>query len=161
MAYGTNTGMTDWAASVGVTISDGADLDVARVHGTNYVNGPLFWSRYKGSPVDQYGDAFPRDGLSGVTGVPERVEFAAYAAGAHWLDDPSSLTSGSVSNNGSGAIASEAVDVIKVSYHAPMSDDGLAENAVIDNMPRFSDVEAYLTPFLSNGWYGRGTAFVI
>lgn len=158
MAYGDNTGLTAYATSTGRTVT--GDPDVLRLVASNYLDG-LYWDRYIGAPVDAYGEAWPRTGISGVTGIPERVENATYEAALLYDADPNALTSGSVSNNGSGAIASEKVDVISVSYHAPMNDDSMADDTVIDNAPRYSTVEAFLRPFLRSGWGASVAAFVV
>lgn len=158
MSYGTNAGLTAYATSTGRTVT--GDPDVLRLVASNYLDG-LYWDRYIGEPADTYGAAWPRTGITGVTGVPERVDNATYEAALLYDADPNALSSGSVSNNGSGAIASEKVDVISVSYHAPMDNDHLAGDAVIDNAPRYSAVEAYLRPFLRSGWGASVAAFVV
>lgn len=158
MAYGTNAGLTAYATSTGRTVT--GDPDVLRLVASNYLDG-LYWDRYIGEPVDTYGDAWPRTGITGVTTVPERVENATYEAALLYDADANALTTGSVSSNGSGAIASEKVDVISVSYHAPQGDDHLADDAVIDNAPRYSTVEAFLRPFLRSGWGANVAAFVV
>lgn len=159
MPYGTNAGLTAYATSTGRTVT--GDPDVMRLVASNYLDG-LYWTRFIGSPVDTYGDAWPRAGIDGVSSsvVPERVENATYEAALLYQADPNALSSGSVSNNGSGAIASEKVDVISVSYHAANTDT-LADDAVIDNAPRYSTVEALLRPFLRSGWGANVSVFVV
>lgn len=158
MAYGDNTGLTNYATSTGRTVT--GDPDVLRLVASNYLDG-LYWGRYIGYPVDAYGDAWPRTGVTGVTGVPERVENATYEAALLYDADPNALSSGSVSNNGSGAVTQEKIDVISVSYAAPMNDYNMANDSVIDNAPRYSSVEAYLRPFLRQGWGASAAAFVV
>lgn len=158
MSYGTNAGLTAYATSTGRTVA--GDPDVLRLVASNYLDG-LYWDRYIGAPVDAYGDAWPRTGITGVTGIPERVENATYEAALLYQADPNALTSGSVSNNGSGAVTQEKVDVISVSYAAPMNDDHMANDSVIDNAPRYSSVEAFLRPFLRQGWGAAAAAFVV
>jgi len=158
MAYGTNTGLTAYATATGRTLT--GDADVARTVASAYLDG-LYWDRYIGQPVDTYGDAWPRTGITGVTDVPERVADATYEAALLYDADPSALTSGSVSNNGSGVIASEKVDVLSVSYHAPMNDRSMADDSVIDNTPRYDTIEALLRPFLRQGWGAAAAAFVV
>lgn len=157
-SYGTNGGLTAYATSTGRTVT--GDPDVLRLVASNYLDG-LYWDRYIGQPVDAYGDAWPRTGIAGVTTVPERVEQATYEAALLYDADTGALSSGSVSNNGSGSVASEKVDVISVSYHAPMNDDSLADDTVIDNTPRYSSIEALLRPFLRQGWGAAAAAFVV
>jgi len=156
MAYGTNTGLTAYATATGRTLS--GDADVARYLATQYIDGVAFWDRYIGEPLDPYGNAFPRVGM---TDVPERVENATYEAALLYDADPSALTAGGVSNNGSGAVASEKVDVLSVSYHAPMNDRSMADDSVIDNTPRYDTIEALLRPFLRSGWGASVAAFVV
>lgn len=158
MAYGTNTGLTAYATATGRTLT--GDADVARTVASTYLDG-LYWDRYIGQPVDAYGDAWPRTGITGVTDVPERVEDATYEAALLYDADPSALTAGGVSNNGSGAVASEKVDVLSVSYHAPMNDRSMADDSVIDNTPRYDTIEALLRPFLRQGWGAAAAAFVV
>ena len=158
MAYGTNTGLTAYATATGRTIS--GDADVARTVASAYLDG-LYWDRYIGQPVDTYGDAWPRTGITGITDVPERVESATYEAALLYDADPSALTAGGVSNNGSGAVASEKVDVLSVSYHAPMNSDSMADDSVVDNTPRYDTIEALLRPFLRSGWGASVAAFVV
>lgn len=157
-SYGTNAGLTAYATSTGRTVT--GDPDVLRLVASNYLDG-LYWDRYIGQPVDAYGDAWPRTGITGVTTVPERVENATYEAALLYDADSGALTSGSVSNNGSGAVASEKVDVVSVSYHASMNDDSLADDTVIDNTPRYSSIEALLRPFLRHNWGADAAAFVV
>ena len=65
MAYGTDTGLEDWLASIGATDFPGtADLTVARVNGSNYIDA-VYGARFKGVPtggVEQL-DAWPRTGV--------------------------------------------------------------------------------------------------
>lgn len=157
-SYGDNSGLTAYATATGRTLS--GDPDIARRVASDYLDG-LYWDRYIGTPSDTYGDAWPRTGISGVTGVPERVDNATYEAALIWGADNSALTAGSTSNNGSGAVSREKVDVIEVSYHAPMNDDNLADDTVIDNAPRYDAVEAHLRPFLRQGWGANVSAFVV
>ena len=161
MAYGTNAGLTAYATASGRTFT--GDGDAAREVASKYINGKLFWDRWIGTPVSPYGDAWPRNGISGIlnTDIPTRVEEATYEAALIWADDPTALFSGSVSNNGSGAIASEKVDVLQVSYHAPMSDDSIAEATVIDNTPRFSQVEDCLGPLIRDFYGVSVSAFTV
>lgn len=161
MAYGSDQGLIDYATASGRTFT--GDATVARTVASKYINGKAFWDRWVGTPVDPYGDAWPRNGIQGVsnTTVPTRVEQATYEAALIWAENPTALQSGAVTNNGSGAIASEQVDVLRVSYHAPMSDDSIADATVIDNTPRFSQVEDCLGPFIRD-FYGASTsAFVV
>ncbi len=158
MVYGTNTGLDAYATATGRTLS--GDADVARTVASAYIDG-LYWSRFIGAPEDTYGDAWPRTGISGVTDVPERVENATYEAALLYDADSSALTAGGVSNNGSGAVASEKVDVLSVSYHAPMNDRSMADDSVIDNAPRYDTIEALLRPFLRSGWGASVAAFVV
>lgn len=158
MAYGTNTGLTDYAASVGKTLT--GDPDVARAMGTSYVDG-LFWDRLKGTPVDLYGDAWPRTGIEGVDGIPTRVEHATYEAALLWDADNDALSSGAVTNTGSGQVASEQVDVIKISYHAMATSASMANDAVIDNMPRYASIETLMRPFLKSGWSTGVAVFAV
>lgn len=158
MSYGDNTGLTNYATSTGRTVT--GDPDVLRLVASNYLDG-LYWNRYIGAPVDAYGDAWPRTGVTGVNGVPERVENATYEAALLYDADPNALSSGSVSNSGSGAVTQEKVDVISVSYAAPMNDYNMANDSVIDNAPRYSTIEAYLRPFLRQGWGASSAAFVV
>lgn len=157
-SYGTNGGLTAYATATGRTVT--GDPDVLRLVASNYLDG-LYWDRYIGQPVDTYGDAWPRTGITGVTTVPERVENATYEAALLYQADSNALSAGSVSNNGSGAVASEKVDVISVSYHAPMNDDSLADDTVIDNTPRYDVIEGLLRPFLRQGWGAAVAAFVV
>lgn len=156
--YGTNAGLTAYATATGRTVN--GNPDILRLEASNYLDG-LYWDRYIGQPADTYGDAWPRTGITGVTGVPERVELATYEAALLYDVDPNALKSGSVSNNGSGAIASEKIDVIGVSYHAPMNNHHMSDDSVIDNTPRYSSVEALLRPFLTQGWGAGASAFVV
>lgn len=158
MAYGDNTGLTAYATATGRTLT--GDADVLRNVASAYLDG-LYWDRYIGQPVDTYGDAWPRTGITGVTTVPERVENATYEAALLYDADPSALTAGGVSNNGSGAVASEKVDVISVSYHAPMNDRIVADDSVIDNAPRYDTIEALLRPFMRSGWGANVAMFVV
>ncbi len=158
MTYGTNSGLTDYATSTGRAVT--GDPDVLRLVASNYLDG-LYWERYIGIPVETYGAAWPRTGITGITDVPERVEQATYEAALLYDADANALSSGSVSNNGSGAVASEKVDVIQVGYHAPMNSRSMADDAVIDNVPRYSTVEALLRPFLKSGWGANVAAFVV
>ena len=158
MSYGTNAGLTAYAAATGRTVS--GNPDILRLAATTYLDG-LYWDRYIGAPVDTYGDAWPRTGITGVTGIPDRVENATYEAALLYDADPNALTSGSVSNNGSGAVTQEKVDVISVSYAAPMNDNHMANDSVIDNVPRYSTIEAFLRPFLRQGWGSSVAAFVV
>jgi hypothetical protein len=158
MAYGDNTGLAAYAASTGRTVT--GDPDVLRYVASAYLDG-LYWDRYIGQPVDTYGDAWPRTGITGVTTVPERVDNATYEAALLYDADPSALTAGGVSNNGSGAVASEKVDVLSVSYHAPMNSDSMADDSVVDNTPRYDTIEALLRPFLRSGWGASVAAFVV
>ena len=161
MAYGTAQGLTDYATLTGRTFTGNAA--VALQVASNYINGSAFWDRWIGEPVDQYGDAWPRSGITGVstTGIPDRVINAVYEAALIYAEDPNAFSSGSVTNNGSGAIASERVDVLSVSYHAPQDDSHLAEDTVIDNTPRYSAIEDLLTPFLSRFFGASVSAFVV
>jgi hypothetical protein len=158
MAYGTNAGLLAYAASTGRSFT--GDRDAARTVATAYLDG-LYWDRFIGSPVDTYGDAWPRTGITGVTTVPERVENATYEAALLYSADPSALSAGGVSNNGSGAVASEKVDVISVSYHAPMNNRSMADDSVIDNTPRYDTIESLLRPFLRSGWGANVAMFVV
>lgn len=157
-SYGTNAGLAAYATSTGRTVT--GDPDVLRLMASNYLDG-LYWGRYIGQPVDAYGDAWPRTGITGVTGVPDRVDQATYEAALLYDADANALSSGSVSNNGSGAVTQEKVDVISVSYAAPMNDYNMANDSVIDNMPRYGAVEALLRPFLRHGWGAAAAAFVV
>jgi len=157
MAYGTNAGLTAYATSTGRTVT--GDPDVLRYVASQYINSALFWDRWIGNADDPYsGEAWPRDVLAGV---PVLVENATYEAALLYDADHNALSSGSVSNNGSGAIAQEKVDTISVSYHAPMSDDSMAESAVIDNAPRYSVIEGILAPLLRKQWGSSVAAFVV
>lgn len=158
MAYGTNTGLTAYATSTGRTVT--GDPDVLRTVASAYLDG-LYWLRYIGAPVDTYGDAWPRTGITGVATVPERVDNATYEAALLYDADPSALTAGGVSNSGSGAVASEKVDVIAVSYHAPQNGDNMADDTVIDNTPRYDVIEGLLRPFLRTSWGASVAAFVV
>lgn len=160
MAYGTNEGLTAYATATGRTLT--GDLDVARTIASSYIDG-LYWDRFIGTAVDLYGDAWPRSGITGVddSTVPDRVLNGVYEAACLWDANNSALTAGGVSNNGSGTVASERVDVISVSYHAPQGDDHLSDDSVIDNTPRHDTVEAHLRPFLRRHWGAASSAFVV
>jgi hypothetical protein len=126
-----------------------------RAYATDYIDG-TYWHRFKGSPLTD-DNAFPR---VGSTVVPERVTRATYEAALIYDADATALTAGSVSINGSGAVASEKVDVIAVSYHGP-NDKALTDDAVLDNTPRYDVIENILRPLL-NRWQGSsGAAFVV
>ena len=161
MAYGSDQGLAEYATATGRTFT--GDRTIARQVASNYINGSAFWDRWIGAPVDKYGDAWPRNGIDGIanTVIPDRVLKAVYEAAIIWSGDSEALSSGAVSNNGSGAVAQEKVDVISISYHAPKDDDHLAEDTVIDNTPRYSEIEDLLTPFLSRTFGASASAFVV
>lgn len=157
-AYGTDIGLTDYATSTGRTVT--GDPAFLRQTASYYIDGTYAY-RFKGSAVSMDAE-WPRSGVTGVasTSVPDRVDRATYEAALLYDADASALTAGAVSNNGSGAIASEKVDVISVSYHAANS-DALSDDTVMDNTPRYDVIENILRPLLKR-WNGAGgAAFVV
>ena len=152
MAYGTNTGLTDYAAATGRAFT--GDANVARNIASVYIDG-LYWDRFKGSPADPYGPAWPRNIYPGI---PVAVENATYEAALLWSVDNGALTGGGVTNSGSGGIAREKVDVIEVAYHA--ASGSLTGVAVLDGIPRYDVIDALLRPFLKSG-RGGVAAFVV
>ena len=141
MAYGTNGGLTAYATARGVTLT--GDLDFLRDVASGYIDG-AYWDRFKGI-ADTDEDAFPRD-LYPLP-VPDKVANASYEAAILYDADAKSLSSGAVSNAGSGAVSMERVDVIQVSYHSPNS-DAMTDNTVLDNTPHYSVIDNLLRPYL-------------
>lgn len=152
-AYGNDTDLETYATERGVTLTGTPAF--LRQMGTDYIDGTYWWD-FKGSPLTD-DNAFPR---TGSTVVPDRVDRATYEAALLYDADPDALTAGSVSNNGSGAIASEKVDVISVSYHAANSST-MEDNATLDNAPRYDVIENILRPLLIRGTGYGGAAFVV
>lgn len=161
MAYGTNAGLTAYATITGRTVT--GDPDVLRFVASQYINGKAFEDRWVGTAVDPYGDAWPRSGVTGISDsvIPSNVESATYEAALIYQDDPGALSSGSVTNNGSGAVTQEKVDVISVSYASPMNDDHLSNDTVTDNTPRYSRVEDILGKLLRSSYGANVAAFVV
>ena len=152
-AYGTNVDLTSYAAVRGVTLT--GDLDYLRDVGTDYIDG-TYWYKFKGTAQTD-DNAYPR---VGATVVPERVDSATYEAAMLFDADSAALTSGATSNAGGGAVASEKVDVIAVSYHAANT-KALSDDTVLDNIPRYSVIENILRPLLNRTRNGTATGFVV
>ncbi|MEF2073489.1 DnaT-like ssDNA-binding protein [Consotaella aegiceratis] len=97
--YGTDQGLTDYAATVGYTIPDGATLAVARQLGSDYVDG-LYGDRFPGEPTGgiEQERAWPRTGAtidgSTLAGdvIPSRVVNASYEAAMLQMTTPGILT---------------------------------------------------------------------
>lgn len=152
-AYGTDAGLTAYATGTGRTVS--GDLTQLRTAATDYIDG-TYWHKFKGTALTD-DNAYPR---VGSTVVPERVERATYEAALIVDADSSGLSTGAVTNAGSGAIASEKVDVISVGYHAPNS-SAMSDDTVTDNAPRYSAVENILMPLLKRYYGADAAAFVV
>tara|TARA_R110000851_G_scaffold178010_3_gene324925 strand:- start:704 stop:1168 length:465 start_codon:yes stop_codon:yes gene_type:complete len=152
-AYGTDLGLTDYATATGRTVTGTAAQ--LRAAATDYLDG-TYWYRFKGTALTD-DNAYPR---VGSTVVPDRIDRATYEAALILDADASALSTGSVTNNSAGAIASEKVDVISVSYHAPNM-DSMSDDTVLDNAPKYSAIENILRPLL-NRWDGAdAAAFVV
>jgi hypothetical protein len=147
-SYGTTTGLTDYATATGRVVSGTpAQLLVAA---TDYIDG-TYWHQFKGTAASDDNFFDP---------APDRVTRATYEAALLLDADSAALSSGAVSNAGGGAVASEKVDVIAVSYHAPNS-DAMTDNAVSDAIPKYSAIENILRPLLKR-WSGADAgAFVV
>ena len=145
--YGTDAGLTAYATATGRTVS-GTPAQLLQ-SATYYIDG-AYWHLFKGSPAsdDNYFDP-----------APTRVVDATYEAALLLDADVGALSSGSVTNNGSGAVASEKVDVIAVSYHAGSGRNN-SNDTVLDNMPRYSAIENILRPFLKR-YYGADAAAMV
>lgn len=152
-AYGTDSGLEAYAVATGRTVS--GDATQLRTAATNYIDG-TYWHKFKGTALTD-DNAYPR---VGSTVVPERVDNATYEAALILDADAGGLSTGSVTNAGSGAIASEKVDVISVGYHAPNM-SSMANDTVIDNAQRYSSVENILMPLLKRYYGADAAAFVV
>ena len=149
-SYGTDTGLTDYATGTGRVVSGVPAQLLASA--TDYVDG-TYWHMFKGTPASDDNYFLPAS-------APDRVARATYEAALLLDADVGALSSGAVSNASGGAVASEAVDVIKVSYHAP-SNDAMTDNAVSDAIPKYSVIENILRPLLKR-WDGASAgAFVV
>lgn len=145
--YGSDEGLTDWAAENGYSTSTG-DLTVAqlRQRASDYLDG-LYGSRFRGEPargIDQE-RAWPRvNALAWKTPVaadviPRNVIIASYHAAIQEALKPGSL---SISAANSSALKRKKVDVIEKEYFEGSG------HAVTDNTLRLSAVEGLLAPFL-------------
>ena len=143
MAYGTNVDLTTYLTDNGYTVPVGYDPDVARLKGSNYVDG-TYYSEFKGTAVG-LDAAWPRTGVTGVSSavVPLRVEHATYEAAILWANDAAALTSGAVIST--QQVKREKVDVIEVEYQDNVSD---TIDLVDDAIPRYSVIESLLRPLL-------------
>lgn len=98
--YGTDEGLTAYAAANGLTLPEGGNLAAARQRGSLYVDA-VYGGRFPGQPtggisqerewprtgaVDAYGNELPSDT------VPSRVEWAAYEAAIVEVSDPWALS---------------------------------------------------------------------
>lgn len=98
--YGTDEGLTAYAAANGLTLPEGGNLAAARQRGSIYIDG-VYGDRFPGSPAGGVGQerAWPRTGAADVYGnalpsdaVPQRIEWAAYEAAVAELSNPGSLS---------------------------------------------------------------------
>ena len=147
-SYGTSAGLTAYATGTGRAVTGDGDQLLAAA--TNYIDG-TYWFRFTGTPAsdDNYFDP-----------APTRVVNATYEAAILLDGDAGALSVSGVTNAGSGAVASEKVDVIAVSYHAPNT-SALTDDTVTDNTPRYSLIENILRPLLKR-WNGAdAAAFVV
>ncbi|MCE7028470.1 DnaT-like ssDNA-binding protein [Jiella avicenniae] len=97
--YGDNDGLMTYASSVGYTISDGADLTVARQIGSTYIDS-LYGDRFPGEPTGgiEQDREWPRTGATAYGStlasdvIPTRVVNASYEAAILQMKTPGSLS---------------------------------------------------------------------
>ena len=147
-SYGTEAGLAAYATATGRTLS--GDAAILLSSATYYIDG-TYWHMFKGSPASDDNYFEP---------APDRVVNATYEAALLVDGNPTALTVAGVTNNGSGAVASEKVDVISVSYHAP-SGKNTSGDTVVDNAPRYSVIENILRPLLKRYYGADAAAFVV
>lgn len=119
MSYGSNAGLTAYLTSTGRTLPSGADPDVVRLIGSQYVNS--FEDLYRGTAL-QTDASFPRD-LWPV--VPAAVEYAAYEAAYAYANGTALFGGGGTAG---GQVVREKLDVLEVAYAAPQDGHGYWEN---------------------------------
>ena len=135
MAYGSNTELAAYLAATGRTLPVGADPDVVRLIGSQYVNS--FEDLYRGTAL-QTDASFPRD-LWPV--VPVAVEHATYEAAFAYASGVAIFGGG---GSAGGQVVKERVDTLEAQYAAPQDGTGYWENS------RFILPAAYalLLPFM-------------
>lgn len=135
MAYGSNTELAAYLAATGRTLPVGADPDVVRLIGSQYVNS--FDDLYRGTAL-QTDASFPRD-LWPV--VPVAVEHATYEAAFAYASGVAIFGGG---GSAGGQVVKERVDTLEAQYAAPQDGTGYWENS------RFILPAAYalLLPFM-------------
>jgi len=97
--YGDNSGLQAYAASVGYTIPEGTDLDVARQLGSAYIDS-LYGDRFPGEPTGsiEQDREWPRTGATAYGStlatniIPTRVVNASYEAAILQIKTPGSLS---------------------------------------------------------------------
>lgn len=120
--YGTTSGLTAYAATVGSTVPVG-DAQAALVRATRYIDG-RYGQRFTGKRAGGYAQAlaWPRAGAVTREGfavppdvIPEAVVNATYEAALRELASPGSLSPDFVAAQ---QVKREKVDVIEVEYAA-------------------------------------------
>lgn len=118
MAYGTNAGLIAYMTATGRVLPAGADPDVVRLIGSQYVNS--FEDLFRGAAL-QTDASFPRD-LWPV--VPTAVEYAAYEAAFAYASGVAIFGGGGTAG---GQVVEERVDVLSIKYAAPQDGWGYWE----------------------------------
>ncbi|MFN3352506.1 MAG: DnaT-like ssDNA-binding protein [Brevundimonas sp.] len=144
--YGSNEGLEDWLTARGRTLPDGANSDVLRQLGSDYVDATYadVWPGRPTGGVEQE-RAWPRTGAAanwqtiGSDVIPLAIVNASYAAA--WLE---SQRAGALaaSARGSGVVTREKIDVLEREYAEGSG------NAIKDATTRFSEVEGLVKPYI-------------
>ncbi|WP_420478239.1 DnaT-like ssDNA-binding protein [Brevundimonas sp. FT23028] len=125
MAYGSDSGFSDWMAARGHTLPAGAPTPaVLRQRATDYIDA-VYGPRLIGDQT--------------VDPLLTALETATYVAAWHEANNPGSLSSAA---SASGAVKREKVDVLEVEYFEGSGD------AAADATVRLTLIEGILAPYL-------------
>lgn len=153
MAYGTDTGFSDWLTANGYTLPSSAPTSaVLRQRASSYIDG-LYGSRFTGYPVSvTQTDAWPRTNATGWgqaladTLIPQQIIDAAYAAAYAEAQSP-----GLLSPTHTPGTSKVLTKVDSLSW-TPVPTSVIGPRAFL---PVLLVVDGLVAPFLVNGILGR------
>lgn len=145
--YGTDEGLTAWAAENGYTLPVSPAKAVLRQRGSTYIDG-VYGSRFPGVPAGgvEQERAWPRTGATAygedvaASAIPTIIVQASYLAAVQEGASPGSL---SVVVTASQQVKREKVGPLEVEYQSSSGTSTVAAAT-----PVLSAIEGLLTPFL-------------
>jgi hypothetical protein len=152
--YGSNEGLEDWLTARGRTLPDGADPDVLRQLGSDYVDATYadVWPGRPTGGVEQE-RAWPRTGAAAnwqtiaSDVIPLAIVNASYAAAWQEAQRAGALAASVAPGR---AVKRKKLDVLETEYFQGSGD------AVADATTRFSEVEGLVKPYLASQARGVG-----